>query len=79
MLPINTFILYPTILIHGIGGDISDLYKMQESLESKGVETYNIEIGNGKIDSIIWNINTMILNSPKLCIALFLVLYESHY
>jgi palmitoyl-protein thioesterase len=57
MIPINTFILYPTILIHGIGGDISDLNDMQESLESKGVETYNIEIGNGKIDSIFWNIN----------------------
>ena len=57
MLPIKTFLFYPTILIHGIGGDSSDLQDLKVGLENNGVEVYNIEIGNGKLDSIIWNIN----------------------
>tara|TARA_B100001093_G_scaffold506234_1_gene564839 strand:+ start:94 stop:897 length:804 start_codon:yes stop_codon:yes gene_type:complete len=57
MLPIKTILFYPTILIHGIGGDSSDLQDLKVNLEDKGVEVYNIEIGNGKLDSIIWNIN----------------------
>ena len=57
MLPIKTIIFYPTILIHGIGGESSDLKDLQANLEEKGVEVYNLEIGNGKLDSIIWNIN----------------------
>lgn len=57
MLPIKTALLYPTILIHGIGGDSSDLIDLKTGLESRGAEVYNIEIGNGKIDSIFLNIN----------------------
>ena len=57
MIPIKAVLLYPTILIHGIGGDSSDLLALQKSLESHGAEVYNIEIGNGKFDSILWNIN----------------------
>ena len=57
MLPIKAALLYPTILIHGIGGDYSDLLDLKKGLESHGAEVYNMEIGNGKIDSIIWNIN----------------------
>lgn len=57
MIPLKLSLLYPTILVHGIGGDTSDLIDLKNGLENSGVEVYNIEIGNGKIDSIIWNIN----------------------
>ena len=57
MIPIKAVLLYPTILIHGIGGDSSDLLALQKSLESHGAVIYNMEIGNGKFDSILWNIN----------------------
>ena len=57
MSPINTLILYPTILIHGIGGNSFDLHNLKLELENNGAEVYNIEIGNGKVDSIVWNIN----------------------
>ena len=61
MLPIKAALLYPTILIHGIGGDTSDLLDIKNSLEGHGAEVYNMEIGNGKIDSIFWNINKQCL------------------
>ena len=61
MLPIKAALLYPTILIHGIGGDSSDLLDLKNGLESQCAEVYNIEIGNGKIDSIFWNINKQCL------------------
>ena len=61
MLPIKAVLLYPTILIHGIGGDSSDLLDLKNGLESHGAEVYNMEIGNGKIDSIFWNINKQCL------------------
>ena len=61
MLPIKAVLLFPTILIHGFGGDSSDLIDLQKGLESHGAKVYNIEIGNGKLDSIIWNINKQCL------------------
>jgi palmitoyl-protein thioesterase len=51
-------LLYPTILIHGIGGNYKDLFQLETYLQNNGVPTYNLEIGNGKIDSIFMNINT---------------------
>lgn len=57
MIPINTLLIYPTIIIHGIGGNTHDLSEFKNSLENYGVGVYNIEIGNGKVDSIIWNMN----------------------
>jgi palmitoyl-protein thioesterase len=48
---------YPTVLVHGIGGDVSDMYDIQNTLNSYGVKTFALEIGNGKLDSIFWNIN----------------------
>ena len=69
MLPIKAVLLYPT-LIHGIGGDSSDLLDLKNGLESHGAEVYNMEIGNGKIDSI-WNIN-------KQCLTLSDNIYNYH-
>lgn len=51
-------IIFPTILIHGIGGDTRDLENLKASLEDRNVPVYNIEVGNGKIDSIFMNMNT---------------------
>jgi palmitoyl-protein thioesterase len=48
---------YPTILIHGIGGDKYDLDDIENYLTSKNILVHNLEIGNGKMDSIFWNIN----------------------
>ena len=48
---------YPTILIHGIGGDSSDLNDLNFAITNKNVDAYSMQIGNGKIDSIIWNLN----------------------
>ena len=48
---------YPTILVHGIGGDAGDLVDLHDSLEKQNVEVYSLQIGNGKLDSVIWNIN----------------------
>ncbi len=48
---------YPTVLVHGIGGDISDMIDIQNTLNSYGVKTFTLEIGNGKLDSIFWNMN----------------------
>ena len=53
---------YPTILIHGIGGDKSDLNDIQNHLASKDIEVYNLEIGNGKLDSIFMSINDQCYN-----------------
>ena len=52
-----TISYYPTVLIHGIGGDSSDLVDIQNYLLSKKIVVHNLEIGNGKLDSIFWNIN----------------------
>ena len=57
MTPLNSFLLYPTILIHGIGGDISDLTDLASNLKNRGVDVYNMEIGDGKLDSILWSMN----------------------
>ena len=51
-------LFFPTILIHGIGGNYKDLSQLNNFLQNNGVSTYNIEIGNGAIDSIFMNINT---------------------
>lgn len=48
---------YPTILVHGIGGDAADLVDLHDALETQNIEVYSLQIGNGKLDSIIWNIN----------------------
>ena len=56
-MPIKSLLFYPTLLIHGIGGDTSDLMELKNNLEYNGVDVYNIEIGNGKLDSIFWSMN----------------------
>lgn len=48
---------YPTILIHGIGGDATDLIDLHDTLAQQNVEVYSLQIGNGKLDSVFWNIN----------------------
>ena len=48
---------YPTILVHGIGGDSSDLNDLNFALSNQGIDAYSINIGAGKLDSIIWNMN----------------------
>ena len=57
MTPLNSFLLYPTILIHGIGGDTSDLTDLASNLRNRGADVYNMEIGDGKLDSIFWSMN----------------------
>lgn len=47
----------PTILIHGIASDKNELNNMYLFLNDKGIKTYNIEVGNGKIDSIFMDMN----------------------
>ena len=48
---------YPTILVHGIGGDSSDLNDLNFAISNEGIDAYSLQIGNGKLDSIIWNMN----------------------
>ena len=48
---------YPTILVHGIGGDSSDLNDLNFALSNEGIDTYSLQIGNGKVDSVVWNMN----------------------
>jgi len=48
---------YPTILVHGIGGDATDLVDLHDALEKQNIEVYSLQIGNGKLDSVIWNVN----------------------
>lgn len=48
---------YPTVLVHGIGGNAEDLIDLYNTLTNKGIDTYSLQIGNGKIDSIFWNMN----------------------
>jgi cephalosporin-C deacetylase-like acetyl esterase len=48
---------YPTVLVHGIGGNAEDLIDLDNTLTNKGIDTYSLQIGNGKIDSIFWNMN----------------------
>ena len=48
---------YPTVLIHGIGGNQADLNDIENYLVSQNISVYNLEIGNGKFDSIFMNIN----------------------
>tara|TARA_B110000858_G_scaffold198523_1_gene266185 strand:- start:9483 stop:10298 length:816 start_codon:yes stop_codon:yes gene_type:complete len=56
---------YPTVLVHGIGGDSSDLNDLNFALSNQGIDTYSLQIGNGKLDSVIWNMNKQcaVLNS----------------
>ena len=60
----NIFILvaigtvrFPTVLIHGIGGNSNDLNDIQSYFIERNASVYNIEIGNGKLDSIFMNMN----------------------
>lgn len=48
---------YPTILIHGIGGDATDLNDLYIALDQQKIAVYSLQIGNGKLDSIFWNMN----------------------
>jgi palmitoyl-protein thioesterase len=50
-------VFYPTILLHGIGGKKSQLSELENYLKEQSIDVYNIEIGNGKIDSITMNMN----------------------
>ena len=52
-----TITQYPTILIHGIGGDAADLVDLHDFLEKQNIDVYSLQIGNGKLDSVFWNIN----------------------
>ena len=52
-----TITQYPTILIHGIGGDATDLIDLHDSLKKQNIEVYSLQIGDGKLDSVFWNIN----------------------
>ena len=54
-LPISS--AYPTILIHGIFSNKNELTEVNNYLQNAGYETYNMEIGNGKLDSIFMNMN----------------------
>lgn len=42
----------PTVLMHGIASTKEELKPIQQHLEATGIKVYNIEIGNGKLDSI---------------------------
>lgn len=60
----NVQCYYPTILIHGIASNKDELIELETSLNEQliydGCDTnniYNLEIGNGKLDSIFMNIN----------------------
>ena len=49
---------YPTVLIHGITSNTKELLPLQNYLTNElNIDTYNIEIGNGVIDSISMNMN----------------------
>ena len=48
---------FPTVLIHGIGGSSNDLNDIQNYFIEHNMSVYNIEIGNGKLDSIFMNMN----------------------
>lgn len=56
---INIFVVNsnPTILIHGIASEKNELNDIYLFLNNKGWETYNLEVGNGKIDSIFMDMN----------------------
>lgn len=61
LLIINTTYGYPIIMIHGIASDKTELNSMYNYLIEKHYEVYNIEIGNGKLDSIFMNMNKQCL------------------
>lgn len=49
---------YPTVILHGIASNTEQLKPLETYLRNDlDIETYNIEIGNGKIDSITMNMN----------------------
>lgn len=48
---------YPTVLLHGIASSKSELNTMKDYLISQNMEVYNMEIGNGFLDSISMNMN----------------------
>ena len=52
-----TITKYPTILIHGIGGDAADLIDLHDTLAQQNIDVYSLQIGNGKLDSVFWNMN----------------------
>jgi palmitoyl-protein thioesterase len=48
---------YPTILLHGIASSKKELLVLEYHLEMYGVPVYNLEIGNGVVDSIFMSMN----------------------
>jgi len=48
---------YPTILLHGIASSKKELFELEKTLIENGVNVYNIEIGNGFMDSITMSMN----------------------
>lgn len=53
---------YPTIILHGIASNTEQLKSLETFLcDELNIETYNIEIGNGKLDSITMNMNKQCL------------------
>ena len=47
----------PTFLVHGIASSKNEMVPLQNYLLSQGIETHNIEIGNGELSSIFMAMN----------------------
>ena len=47
----------PTFLVHGIASSKNEMVPLQNYLLSQGIETHNIEIGNGELSSIFMPMN----------------------
>ena len=47
----------PTFLVHGIASSKNEMLPLENYLRSQGIETYNIEIGNGELSSIFMPMN----------------------
>lgn len=47
----------PTFLVHGIVSSKNEMKPLAEYLQREGIETYNIEIGNGELSSVFMSMN----------------------
>ena len=47
----------PTFLVHGIASSKNEMVPLQDFLLEQGIETHNIEIGNGELSSIFMAMN----------------------
>lgn len=54
---IHNYSKYPTILIHGIASSKKELSILEYNLDLRGIDVYNLEIGNGLVDSIFMSMN----------------------